>query len=171
MSELDPLFSEDEIGLAVERIASEVANDHRDNNPLLVGILKGSYVFLADLSRGLEIPHEIDFIRARSYGKGMRSSGAIEITKDIETDVTGRHIILVEDIADTGLTMNVVADRLLAGEPASVDRCALLLREGGEPVPEYLGMTVGPGFVVGYGIDYGEEHRGLRDIRVVRGTT
>ncbi len=171
MSELDPLFSEKEISGAVDRIAAEIASDHADHNPLLVGILKGSYVFLADLSRGIGIPHEIDFIRARSYGKGMRSSGAIEITKDIETDVTGRHIILVEDIADTGLTMNVVADRLLAGEPASVYRCALLLREGSEPVPEYLGMTVGPGFVVGYGIDYGEEHRGLRDIRVVRGTT
>ena len=95
-------------------------------------------MFLADLSRGLGIPHEIDFIRARSYGKGMHSSGAVEITKDIETDLTDRHIILVEDIADTGLTMSVVAERLMAGEPASVHRCALLLREGSEPVPEYL---------------------------------
>ena len=167
---LDVLFAEKEIESTTQRIADEIAHDHADNNPLLVGILKGSYVFLADLSRMLGISHEIDFIRARSYGRSMTSSGAVEITKDIETLVTDRHLIVVEDIADTGLTMNVVVERLLAEEPASVRRCALLVREGAKPVPEYHGWTIGPGFVVGYGIDYAEEHRGLADIRLIPGT-
>ena len=146
--------------MAVERIAGEIANDHRVNNPLLVGILKGSYVFLADLSRGLGIPHEIDFIRARSYGKGMRSSGAIEITKDIEHNVTGRTVIIVEDILDTGLTLRFVSDRIRAGNPGTIETCALLVREGATP-SDYMGLWIPQGFVVGYGIDYAEEHREL----------
>ncbi len=136
---------------------------------MVVGILKGCLVFLADLLRELDIPFELDFVRARSYGAGTKSAGAVEITKDVETNLEGRHVLVVEDIADTGLTMDVVVERIKAGRPASVRRCALLVREGCEP-PEYMGMTVGPGFVVGYGIDYAEEYRGLRDIWAIPGT-
>jgi hypoxanthine phosphoribosyltransferase len=169
--ELQPLFDEAEIRAAVDRVARRIADDYRGKNPLLVGVLKGSFVFLADLVRALAIPCEVDFVRARSYGAGMRSTGAVEIVKDVETDLRGRHVIVVEDIQDTGLTMDVVVERIRAGGPASVKRCALLVREGGAP-PEYAGPTIGPGFVVGYGIDYAEQYRGLRDIRALRdGTT
>lgn len=167
--ELEARFSEAEIHAAVQRMARQISEDLRGERPLVVGILKGCLVFLADLLRELEIPFELDFVRARSYGAGTKSAGAVEITKDVETNLEGRHVLVVEDIADTGLTMDVVVERIKAGRPASVRRCALLVREGCEP-PEYMGMTVGPGFVVGYGIDYAEEYRGLRDIWAIPGT-
>lgn len=169
--ELEARFTTDEIAEAVRRIAAEISRDHEGQVPLLVGVLKGCFVFLADLVRELTVPCEVDFIRARSYGRGTTSSGAIEITKDVETDLTGRHVVVVEDIEDTGLTMDVVVDRIRSGHPASVRRCALLVREGiGGTLPDYLGMEVGPGFVVGYGIDYAERFRELTDIHAVRGT-
>ena len=159
-------FDEDEIRQVVKGLAIRIADDHREVIPLLVGILKGCFVFLADLVREMPIEVEVDFVRARSYGTGTESSGAVEITKDIETDLSGRHVVVVEDIQDTGLTMDVVVDRIRAGHPAAVRRCALLVREGSTP-PDYAGLTVGPGFVVGYGIDYAERYRGLRDIRAL----
>ena len=164
--ELQPRFTEEEIRTAVRRIAHRLSEDYRDKRPLLVGVLKGSFVFLADLIRELSIPVEIDFIRARSYGTGLRSKGAVEIAKDIEADVLDRHVIVVEDIEDTGLTMDVVVERIKAGKAASVKRCALLVREGCQ-APDYAGLDVGAGFVVGYGIDYAEQYRGLRDIRAI----
>ncbi len=167
--DLEPRFTEAEIAEAVSRVAAEIAVNHRDTNPLLVGILVGSFVFLADLVRQLSIPVEIDFIRARSYGRETESSGAIEITKDIEHDVTDRSVILVEDILDTGLTLRFVGDRIRAGGPARVETCSLLVREGAEP-PDYMGLWIPKGFVVGYGIDYAEQHRELRDIRTVPDT-
>jgi hypoxanthine phosphoribosyltransferase len=167
--ELQPRFSEEEIRGAVRRLATRISQDYRDERLLLVGVLKGSFVFLADLVRELTIPFEIDFVRARSYGTGLRSKGAVEIAKDIEADLHERHVVVVEDIADTGLTMDVVVERIKAGHPASVRRCALLVREGCEP-PDYAGLTVGEGFVVGYGIDYAEQYRGLRDIRALPDT-
>jgi hypoxanthine phosphoribosyltransferase len=165
--ELEPRFTEDEIRTAVRRLAHEISDAYRGERPLLVGVLKGSFVFLADLVRELTIPFEVDFLRARSYGVGTRSSGAVEVLQGPETDVRGRHVIVVEDILDTGLTMEAVLERIRAGEPASVKRCALLVRRGC-PAPEFAGLSVGPGFVVGYGIDYAEEYRGLRDIRALR---
>jgi len=126
-------------------------------------------VFLADLVRELQVPVEVDFVRARSYGAGTSSRGAVEITKDLETDVRGRDVIVVEDIADSGLTLRVVVERIGAGEPASLRRCALLVREGCPPEdePDFAGLRLGSGFVVGYGIDYAERYRGLRDIRAL----
>src|SRR5262249_14875299 len=142
---------------------------YADKHPLLVGVLKGSFVFLADLVRELTVPFEVDFVRARSYGAGTRSSGAVQIVKDVESDLRDRHVIVIEDIADTGLTMDVVVERIKAGRPASVKRCALLVRNGCVS-PDYVGLGVGPGFVVGYGIDYAEQYRGLRDIRALAET-
>ena len=122
-----------------------------------------------------QLRHRVDVgearrrVRARSYGAATSSRGAVEITKDLETDVRGRHVIVVEDIADSGLTMRVVVERIAAGRLASLRRCALLVREGCPPEdePDYAGLRVGPGFVVGYGIDYAERYRGLRDIRAL----
>jgi hypoxanthine phosphoribosyltransferase len=165
--ELEPRFAEEEIRDTVRRLAGEISDAYRRRQPLIVGVLKGSFVFLADLVRELTIPFEIDFVRARSYGTGTRPSGRVEILKGVEVDVRGRHVVVVEDILDTGATMNAVLAHIAAGEPASVSRCALLVREGC-PRPEFMGLRVGPGFVVGYGIDYAEQYRGLRDIRALR---
>lgn len=167
--ELEPRLTEAQIRGAVRELARQIDRDYADKRPLLVGVLKGCFVFLADLVREMSIPFEIDFVRARSYGTGLRSKGAVELTKDIEADLRDRHVIVVEDIADTGHTMEVVVERIRAGHCASVRRCALLVREGCER-PEYFGFEVGPGFVVGYGIDYAEDYRGLCDIRAVPGT-
>ena len=169
MVDFEPRFNQDEIAEAVARVAAEISANHQGETPLLVGILTGSFVFLADLVRELSIPVEIDFIRARSYGRSTESSGAVEITKDIEHDVTGRSVILVEDILDTGLTLRFVGDRVRAGGPGLVETCALLVREGAEP-PDYMGLWIPKGFVVGYGIDYAEQHRELPDIRAIPGT-
>lgn len=167
--ELEPRFTEAEIADAVGRVASDLVADYADKDPLMVGILTGSFVFIADLVRAMGIPVGIDFIRARSYGKGTVSSGAVEITKDIEHDITDRHVILVEDILDTGLTLRFVADRIRAGSPAGVKTCALLVREG-NPAPDYMGLWLPSGFIVGYGIDYAERYRWLPDIQAVPGT-
>jgi hypoxanthine phosphoribosyltransferase len=167
--EFEPRFSEEEIASAVSRVAEEISENHRDDTPLLVGILIGSFVFLADLVRELTIPIEIDFIRARSYGMSTESSGAVEITKDIEHDVSGRSVIIVEDILDTGLTLRFVSDRIRAGGPGSIETCSLLVREGATP-SDYMGLWIPKGFVVGYGIDYAEHHRELPDIRAIPGT-
>ena len=150
----------------VAELGAEITRDYAGRAPLLVGVLKGSFVFLADLVRELTVPVEIDFVRARSYGSGRQSNGAVQLVKDVETELAGRHVIVVEDIADTGLTMEVVVKRIEADGPASVKRCALLVREGCTP-PDYAGLTVGPGFVVGYGLDHDEDFRGLRDIRAI----
>jgi len=133
-------------------VAAEISANHPTETPLMVGILTGSFVFLADLVRELTIPVEIDFIRARSYGSGTESTGAVEITKDIEHDVTGRIVIIVEDILDTGLTLRFVSDRIRAGNPGTIETCALLVREGATP-SDYMGLWIPQGFVVGYGID------------------
>ncbi|GMQ85556.1 MAG: hypoxanthine phosphoribosyltransferase [Acidimicrobiia bacterium] len=167
--DLEPRFTSEEIADAVSRVAAEISANHQTETPLMVGILTGSFVFLADLVREMTIPVEIDFIRARSYGKGTESSGAVEITKDIEHDITGRTVILVEDILDTGLTLRFVRDRIRAGNPSAIETCALLVREGATP-SDYMGLWIPPGFVVGYGIDYAEQYRELPDIRAVPGT-
>lgn len=167
--ELVDLYTGDDIDAAVSRVAAEIAADYADKNPLIVGILTGSFVFVADLIREAAIPLDVDFVRARSYGMGMKSSGSVEITKDIEHDIHDRHVIIVEDILDTGLTLDFVVNRIRVGGPASVTTCALLTREGSEP-PDYWGITVPPGFVVGYGIDYAEQYRWLRAIKTVAGS-
>ncbi len=164
--ELEPRFSEAEIRDAVRRIAGELSAAYRDTCPVLVGVLKGSFVFLADLIREMTIAFEIDFVRAQSYGNATRSSGQVRITKEVETELRGRHVIVVEDIADTGLTLEAVVARIRAREPASVRRCALLVRKGCPP-PDFFGFTIGEGFVVGYGTDYAEGYRGLREVRAV----
>jgi hypoxanthine phosphoribosyltransferase len=164
--ELTDLYTADDIASAVTKLGTELRRDFGDKNPIFVGVLTGSFVFVADLIRAAAIPSQIDFIRARSYGTSMVSSGAVEITKDIEHDIKGRHIVLVEDILDTGLTLQFVHDRMLVGNPASVATCALLTRAGRKK-PDYWGIEVPPGFIVGYGIDYAEQYRWLTTIKTV----
>ncbi len=159
-------FTEAQVQKAVRRVAQEISAAYGESCPLLVGVLKGSFVFMADLVRELTIPFEVDFVLARSYGLGTKSSGTVEIVKNVESNLRGRHVIVIEDIADTGLTLDTVVAPLEAGGAASVRRCALLLREGHPPI-DFAGLPVGSGFVVGYGIDYAERCRGLRDIHTV----
>jgi hypoxanthine phosphoribosyltransferase len=163
---LELRFTEDQLQEAVRRIAREISNAYGEVCPLLVGVLKGSFVFLADLVRELTIPFEVDFVLARSYGLGTKSAGKVEILKEVESDVRGRHVVVIEDIADTGLTLDAVVARIESRSPASVRRCALLVRHGHPPI-DFAGLSVGGGFVVGYGIDYAERYRGLRDIHAL----
>jgi hypoxanthine phosphoribosyltransferase len=164
--ELIDLYTAEDIASAVSSLGAELRDDFDGKNPLFVGVLTGSFVFVADLIRATAIPSQVDFIRARSYGTSMESSGAVEITKDVEHDVRGRHVILVEDILDTGLTLQFVKDRMWVGEPESVATCALLSRAG-QDKPDYWGIEVPAGFVVGYGIDYAEQYRWLTTIKTV----
>ena len=123
--ELVDLYSQQDIREAVDRVGAQIAADFDDKNPLLVGVMTGSFIFLADLVRSMAIPCQIDFIRARSYGNSMESSGAVEITKDIEHDVAGRHVIVVEDILDTGLTIANLIELLETRNPRSIRVAAL----------------------------------------------
>jgi hypoxanthine phosphoribosyltransferase len=161
-----PEFTEAQIGETVRRIAREISDAYGDACPVLVGVLKGSFVFMADLIRELTIRFEVEFIGARSYGTGTKSSGNVRITKDVETDLRGRDVIVVEDIADTGLTLDTVVARIRERGAASVKRCALLMRRECKP-PDFVGFSIGPGFVVGYGLDHAEQYRGLREIRAL----
>jgi len=163
---LELRFTESQIQETVRRIAREISEAYGEACPLLVGVLKGSFVFMADLVRELTIPFEVDFVLARSYGLGAKSAGNVEILKEVESNVMGRHIVVIEDIADTGLTLEAVVSRIEAGGAASVKRCALLVRQG-HPTVDFAGLLIGSGFVVGYGLDYAERYRGLRDIRIL----
>ncbi len=152
------------------RLASEIGRDYRDKNPLLVGILKGSFVFMADLVRALDFPLELDFIRLSSYGGGTQSSGSIIIEQRLRSSVRGRHVLVVEDIVDTGITVAFLLDHLKRKKPASLALCALLDKPSRRRVPvtiNYLGTTVPDKFLVGYGLDFNEKYRNLPDVCVL----
>ena len=167
---LEILITEKEIRRAVKRLAQEISRDYRDKRPLLLGILKGSFVFMADLVRLLEIPVEIDFIRLSSYGSSKVSTGKVRVVHGLSSGVRGRDVIIVDDIVDTGLATSFVIDYLNKRKPASVKVCALLdkpsRRQTDVPI-DYLGVKIPDRFVVGYGLDYDERFRDLPDIRVV----
>lgn len=161
------LVSAAEIQEAVGRLASELRHDYAGKNPLLVGVLKGVFVFLADLVRALDIPLEIDFVRLSSYGRGTESSGRIQVVADLRTPVGGRHVVVIEDIIDTGLTTSFLLERLRAQGAASVRLCALLDKAPRRVVPvtiDYLGLSIPDEFVVGYGLDYAERYRYLPQV-------
>ncbi len=158
-----------EIATRVAELAQQISSDLADQNPLLVGVLKGSYVFMADLSRAMDIAHEIDFLAVSSYGKGT-SSGAFRLLKDLSADVAGRNVVIVEDICDTGLSLRAVRDIVGSRDPASLRLCVLLDKPSRRRVqlqPEYVGFTVPDVFVVGYGLDYAERYRHLPDIVIL----
>jgi hypoxanthine phosphoribosyltransferase len=161
------LISRQEIEVTVNRLAGEINNDYRDKHPILVAVLKGSFVFLADLIRRLDLPLEIEFVRLSSYGRGKESSGKISVVQGLSTEVKGRHLLVVEDIVDTGLTTNFLLDYLRQKEPSSIKVCALTSKPSRRKFPltiDYLGFTVPDKFLVGYGLDYDEKFRNLPDI-------
>jgi len=167
---LKKLFSKNEIDDAIKRIASLIEDDYDNENIVFICLLKGSFMFTSDLIRQIRNPSRIDFIRASSYGSGTCSTGEVTISKDIEEGVEGEHVIIVEDIIDSGLTLTRVRDMLLARNPKSLRICALLDKRARRKVAiegDYIGFTLEDGFVVGYGIDFAEMYRNLPDIYVV----
>lgn len=161
------LLTRDEIAAAVSRLAAEICRDYRDKNPLLIAVLKGSFVFLADLVRQLDFPLEIDFVRLSSYGRGMESSGIVKMAPGAPSKITGRHILVIEDIIDTGLTAALLLDYLRQRKPASLKLCALTDKEARRRVMvniDYRGLAVPDKFIVGYGLDQNERFRHLPEI-------
>jgi len=161
------LFDRHEIEVTVRRLASEISQDYRNQNPLLLGILRGSFVFLADLIRNLDFPLEVDFIGLSSYGRGTQTSGKIRVVKEPETPVQGRNVLVVEDIVDTGLTTAFLLKYLKRRKPASVKLCALTDKPSRREIPaniDYLGFTVSNKFLIGYGLDADQKFRNLPDI-------
>lgn len=164
---MNVLVTKAEIAATIKRLASAITRDYQDKNPLLVGILKGSFVFLADLVRQLDFPLEVDFVRLSSYGSGTQTSGRVKIVQGLKSDVKGRHVLVVEDIIDTGITLKYFLGYLKKKNPASLKLCALTEKPSRRRVPvqiDYLGLTVPDKFIVGYGIDCGEKYRNLPDI-------
>lgn len=167
---LNPLVSREELDSIVQELAARISRDYEKRELVLVCILKGGFMFLSDLVRHLQIPVQIDFVRLASYGPGMKTSGVIEITKDIELPVEGKDVLIVEDIVDSGRTLQFLKDRLALSKPHSVKVCALLDKKTRREVKieaEYLGKEVDDVFVVGYGIDFNEDYRYLPEVYYV----
>ena len=155
----------------VREIGGRITEDYRGEKPLLIGVLRGAVVVMGDLMRSIDLPCEIDFMDISSYGSGTSSSGVVRILKDLEEDITGRHVLIVEDIVDTGLTLSYLRRSLLARKPASLEICALLTKPSKRRVElpvKYLGFEVPDEFVVGYGLDYDGSYRNLPDICVLK---
>ena len=165
------LIPSSEIQERVREVGESVTEDYRGKRPLLVGILRGAVVVLGDLMRHIDLPCEIDFMDISSYGTGTSSSGVVRILKDLEEDITGRYVLIVEDIIDTGLTLSYLRRSLLARKPASLEICALLSKPSRRRVEldvKYLGFEVPDEFVVGYGLDFAGAYRNLPDICVLK---
>jgi hypoxanthine phosphoribosyltransferase len=165
------LVPSEKIRRRVGELGESITLDYRGEGLLLVGILRGAVVFLSDLIRCLELPCEIDFMEVSSYGVGITSSGVVRILKDLEEDITDRHVLIVEDIIDTGLTLSYIRRSLLARKPASLEICALLSKPSRRRVEldvKYLGFEVPDMFVVGYGLDFAGAYRNLPDICVLK---
>jgi hypoxanthine phosphoribosyltransferase len=169
-AELKLLFSRKEIAETVARLAREISVDYADKKLVVVGVLKGAFVFLADLARELTIPAAIEFVRIASYGAKKESSGEIQIKKDVEIILEGKDVLIVEDIVDTGLSLTFLIEHLRAHHPASLKVCALVDKKARREVEikvDYTGFTMADGFIVGYGIDFSEHYRALPEIFVV----
>jgi hypoxanthine phosphoribosyltransferase len=167
---LDLLFSREKVASIVKRLADQISKDYGQRELVLVCILKGAFMFLADLARDLSIPVQVDFVRLASYGAGMKSCGNIELTKDLEIPIEGKDVLIVEDIIDSGRTLQCLKDRLSLLNPHSVKICALLDKKARREVEieaDYLGTEVDNVFIVGYGIDFNETYRHLPEIYYV----
>ena len=164
------LISEEDLQSRIRALGREITADYAGRAPLLVGVLKGAFMFMSDLARAIDLPVEFDFMAVSSYGHSTRSSGVVRIVKDLDLDLADRDVIIVEDIIDSGLTLNYLRRNLLARNPASLEVCALLVRENHRmdgSILRYEGFRVPSDFLVGYGLDVNERFRNLPDIRVV----
>ncbi len=160
----DVVVGRDALLARVGEIGAAITRDYAGRPPLLVGVLKGALNFMADLMRAIELPIEVDFMAVSSYGAATKTSGVVRIVKDLDVDLAGRDVIIIEDVVDSGLTLNYLRQYLGARHPVSLEVCALLLKEGEQRVTQplkYVGFTIGPSFVVGYGLDVNERYRNL----------
>jgi hypoxanthine phosphoribosyltransferase len=168
----EPLFSAEEIAARVKDLAARIDKDYYGREILMVAVLKGSFLFVADLIRAVKTPTVIDFVRLASYGSATQSSGIIEVRKDLEMSIKGKDVLVVEDIVDSGLTLESLRTMLLNRQPASLKICTLIDKQSQRvtnvPV-DYIGFSMDDGFIVGYGLDLDERYRDLPDIRVVEG--
>ena len=167
---LNPLLSQEQIASIVQHLADQISKDYSGRELVLVCILKGAFMFLSDLVRHLRIPVQVDFVRLASYGSGTKTSGKIEITKDIEIFLEKKDVLIIEDIIDSGRTLQFLKDRLALLNPSSIKVCALLDKKARREVEmeaDYLGIEVNDVFIVGYGIDFNENYRHLPEIYYV----
>jgi hypoxanthine phosphoribosyltransferase len=167
------VVGEIELRQRITELGKEITADYGGRTPLLVGVLKGAFMFMADLARQIELPVEFDFMAVSSYGAATKTSGVVRIVKDLDLDLSDRDVIIVEDIVDSGLTLNYLRRNLQARRPASLEVCALLVKEGMQKVQpdlRYVGFRIPGDFVVGYGLDAGERYRNLPYLAVYTGS-
>jgi hypoxanthine phosphoribosyltransferase len=167
------LVSARELKARITELGQQISKDYAENPPLLVCVLKGAINFMSDLMRTIELPVEVDFMAVSSYGAATKTSGVVRIVKDLDVDLAGRDVLIVEDVVDSGLTLNYLRQYLGARAPKSLEVCALLLKEGEQRVEQtlkYVGFTIGGDFVVGYGLDVNERYRNLDAIYTFTGT-
>ena len=166
------ILSEEDINQIVSRLGREISEDYVDKNPLIVTVLRGAFVFTADLVRAVTVPCTVDFMAVSSYGSGVKSSGEVRIVKDLDTKIEGRHVIIAEDILDSGLTLSYLMKLLVARHPASIRICAFSVKDvpGKKPAvaATYVGTHVPDAFIVGYGLDYAEHYRNLPYVGVLK---
>jgi hypoxanthine phosphoribosyltransferase len=166
------VVSSGDLQARIVELGRRISEDYADRPPLLVGVLKGAFMFMSDLSRAISLPVEVDFMAVSSYGSATRTSGVVRIVKDLDVDLVDRHVLVVEDIVDSGLTLNYLQRYLLARKPASLEVCALLVKDGQQRTEldlRYVGFHIPPEFVVGYGLDVDERLRNLNAIHAYDG--
>ncbi|MGI6712144.1 MAG: hypoxanthine phosphoribosyltransferase [Bacillota bacterium] len=165
------LITEEEIRAKLRELGQEITKDYSGKDLLIVGILKGSFVFMGDLIRNIDVPIQVDFMEISSYGCATESSGAVRILKDLDNDIEGRNVLIVEDIVDTGLTLSYLIDNLWSRKPSSLKICTFLNKPSRRKVPlevNYNGYNIPDEFVVGYGLDYAEKYRNLPYVAIVK---
>ncbi|MBO7674166.1 MAG: hypoxanthine phosphoribosyltransferase [Atopobiaceae bacterium] len=166
------ILSEEDIQTIVRRLGQQISVDYADKNPLVVTVLRGAFVFTADLVRAITVPCSVDFMAVSSYGDGVKSSGVVRIVKDLDTKIEGRHVLIAEDILDSGLTLNYLINLLSSRQPASIEVVAFAVKDipGKTPAlePAYVGTHVPNEFIVGYGLDFAERYRNLPYVGVLK---
>lgn len=168
-SACEVLFSVEQIQERVQDLGRQITSDYKEESIVLVGVLKGAAIFLADLARAIEVDNTFDFVAVSSYGKEKTSSGAVKLIKDLDTPIEGKHVILVEDILDTGLTLSYLRKLMLQHKPASLKIATCLDKPDRRLVPieaDYVCFKIPNRFVIGYGMDYAEKYRNVADIRL-----
>jgi hypoxanthine phosphoribosyltransferase len=169
--DLEVLLTQDQIGRRVRDLGAQIERDYQGKDLVLLGVLKGSYIFISDLARAIDLPLAVDFIALSSYGEATESSGVVKITSDLSRPIEGKHVVIVEDIVDTGLTMRYLLDNMATRHPATVKLCTLLHKPARSrtriPI-DYLGFSIEDRFVVGYGLDSAEKYRNVPFIGVLK---
>jgi hypoxanthine phosphoribosyltransferase len=177
LAEQDPalgpvVVTAEQIAERVAALGADITRDYQGRPPLLIGVLKGAFVFMSDLARAIRLPVDVDFMAVASYGTATKTSGVVRIVKDLDADLAGRHVLVVEDIVDSGLTLSYLNRYLLSRNPASLEVCTLLLKREQQRTRNdlaYVGFEIAPDFVVGYGLDVAEAYRNLPDLRIYMG--